>query len=125
MTIRRSRWGYGVAFAAALMLMLQSVTGAFAAGTSPNQQIDIFGNVLCVTSGAEHGIPDTGGHPKSGECCVAGCAMSSPVVASSPDAEIHVQFREASRLDRPGDRGSAAATRGYTPGNPRAPPLTA
>lgn len=123
MRIRRSRWSFGVAFAAALMLMLQSLTGAWATGTNPNPQTDIFGNVLCVTSGAEHGAPDTGGHTKSSECCLAGCSMFSPAAAPSNAVILDAPYRLLWLAPSLATDVVLVASP-YRPGNPRAPPPT-
>ncbi|MDP3895891.1 MAG: hypothetical protein Q8Q62_04375 [Mesorhizobium sp.] len=124
MKIGRSRWGFGVALAAALMLVLQSLTGAWAMGANPNPQTDLFGNVLCLTSGTDHGIPAPGTPDHSGlpDCCAVGCGMFSAVAAPPPGtgtiaAPLVTIVVVAVRVEP-----SAIRPLAYSPGNPRAPP---
>ena len=122
---RRRIWDFRVALVAALMLVLQSAGSAFALGANPAPQTDLFGNVLCVTVGGEHGIGSgDSGHAKIPDCCVAGCHMLGNLALAAPDAPS---------LDAPCAAILAAAhslatdtplTRTYRPGNPRAPPAS-
>ena len=127
MKIRRRRWGIPVAFAAAYLLLLQSMFGAFAFGAGPDaSQIDAFGNVICTHEGA---VKLPGGDPHQQHmpaCCMLGCSMAS--VAFAPPSGVGigpvslsfetVAFVLASvrHLD---------FTRERSPANPRAPPLMA
>jgi len=81
--IRRRRWSIGIAFAAALMLLLQSALGAFAAGPDA-AQLDAFGNVICTHEGA---VQLPGGDPHQQHmpaCCMLGCSMASVAYAPPP-----------------------------------------
>ncbi|QPC95075.1 DUF2946 family protein [Mesorhizobium sp. INR15] len=116
-----------VAFAAAYLLLLQSVLATFAAGMAPNpSQLDAFGNVICTREGATQ-LP--GGNPPPSHlpsCCVLGCSMFSPAYAPPPDAGLALGtlsfetvafvFPAVTHLDFARER---------SPSNPRAPPLAA
>lgn len=124
MKIGRSRWGLGVALAATLMLVLQSLTGAWAMGANPNPQTDLFGNVLCVTSGTDHGIPAPGTPDHSGlpDCCAVGCGMFSAVAPPLPDSGMIAAPLVATIVLPPRADRSVVRPLDYSPGNPRAPP---
>lgn len=122
---RRKGWGFGVALAAALMLILQTAAASLALGQG-TPPLDIFGNPLCITTSTEHTAPAKGEHPSLPECCTLGCSMFSSVLASPSTGiallaehrrEAPVVFR-AARLD-------PSTAPEYDPGNPRAPPLAA
>lgn len=121
-----------VALALALVLVAQSVVGAFAVGTVP--QLDAFGNPLCL-NGPDHdgNGPDyngsggnTGDHSKIPSCCTFACSMFWPGIAAPADAgriaagqlvAIRVAFTNPKAID--------LNQQGYRPGNPRAPPQAA
>lgn len=127
MAIRRQGWSSWVALFAAYLLVIQALSGAFAtgAGAAP-AQLDIFGNVICTSHGATtlpDGPADRNHLP---DCCLVGCSMFSPVAVSPPDAvsiaaappRQTVAF--VAWLDE-----TPISDREGSPGNPRAPPLTA
>ncbi|ESZ22157.1 DUF2946 family protein [Mesorhizobium sp. L48C026A00] len=112
-------------FAAAYLLVLQSVLGAFAFGIGPDaSQRDAFGNVICTHEGAAQRPGGDQQHIPA--CCVPGCGVASavyapPPAAATPSGNFSVEtvafvlpaFRH---LDFARDR---------SPSNPRAPPVTA
>ncbi len=120
---RRKGIGFGVALAAALMLVLQMVAGAVALGQG-TPPLDMFGNPLCITSSSGHTAPAKSDHPSLAECCTLGCNMLSVVAVPPPDGTGLL-------LGRPLDTGivfiaprpDASIPPKHDPGNPRAPPL--
>ncbi|PWK76140.1 hypothetical protein [Aminobacter sp. AP02] len=122
---RRKGAGFGVALAAALMLILQTVAGAVALGQG-TPPLDIFGNPLCISSAGGHTAPAKSEHPSLPECCTLGCNMTSAAFSTPPEGvalatalpvELVVRF-PATWLD-------LSTAPKYAPGNPRAPPLAA
>lgn len=115
------------AFAAAYLLVLQSMLGAFAFGIGPDaSQRDAFGNVICTQQGAAQ-LP--GGDPHQQHipaCCMAGCGMASAVYAPPPAAAtLSGNFSvETVAFVLPAFRHLDFA-RDRSPSNPRAPPVTA
>ncbi|RWP65060.1 DUF2946 family protein [Mesorhizobium sp.] len=116
-----------VAFAAAYLLVLQSVLGAFVFGIGPDAaQRDAFGNVICTQQGAAE-LP--GGDPHEQHmpaCCMPGCGMASAVYAPPPAAAtLSGNFSvETVAFVLPAFRHLDFA-RDRSPSNPRAPPVTA
>jgi hypothetical protein len=115
------------AFAAAYLLVLQSVLGAFASGLSPAaSQLDAFGNVICTHEGAAQ-LP--GGDPHQQHvpaCCVLGCSMASVAYAPPPAAATgpsHFSV-ETVAFVLPAFR-HLDFSRDRSPSNPRAPPASA
>ncbi|SIT57356.1 conserved exported hypothetical protein [Mesorhizobium prunaredense] len=114
------------AFAAAYLLVLQSVLGAFAFGIGPDaSQRDAFGNVICTQQGAAQrpGDPHQQHMPA---CCVPGCGVASAVYAPPPAAAtLSSNFSvETVAFVLPAFRYLDFA-RDRSPSNPRAPPVTA
>ena len=112
------------AFAAACLLVLQSLAGAFALGFGPGQvQLDGFGNVICSHAGSTE-LPDDDvpvGHMPA--CCVLGCGMGVSALDAPPDAggivvrqPVHKVFYRSAAIDFP------VAEPDWSPSNPRAPP---
>lgn len=114
-------------FAAAYLLVLQSVLGAFAFGIGPDaSQRDAFGNVICTQEGAAQ---RSGGDPHRQHmpaCCAPGCGMASAVYAPPPAAAtVSSNFSvETVEFMLPAFRHLDFA-RDRPPSNPRAPPVTA
>ncbi|TPJ57248.1 hypothetical protein [Mesorhizobium sp. B2-7-1] len=116
------------ALALALVLVSQSVVGAFALGAAgAGAQLDSFGNPLCL-NGPDHdnssgsGSPD---HSKVPSCCTFACSMFWPGIAApanvgqietGPSITLRLAFAHHAAID--------LHEQGYRPGNPRAPPLT-
>ena len=125
MKIQRRRWSIPVALAAAYLLLLQSMLGAFGAGPDASQ-LDAFGNVICTHEGAAQ-IP--GGDPHQQHmpaCCMLGCSKVSAAHAPPPAAgtvSASLSF-EAVAFVLPAFRHLDFA-RDRSPSNPRAPPATA
>ncbi|MBN9242170.1 MAG: hypothetical protein J0I98_05200 [Mesorhizobium sp.] len=114
-----------VAFAAAYVLVLQTLLGAFALGTGTDGQTDAFGNVICTHAGAaEQPAGSPQGHQPS--CCALGCAFSASGLGTPPDAlpALKIAFVEigatvAAVPERP------LFSRHRSQANPRAPPALA
>lgn len=116
------------ALALALVLVAQSVVGAFALGAAGDtSQFDAFGNPLCLgaashDSGSGPGIPD---HSRIPSCCTFACSMFWPSVAAATDLiAIAPSIRADFRVVYLEYRTTPRTEQGYKPGNPRAPPLT-
>lgn len=121
---RRRRWSMAVAFAAAYLLVLQSVVVAFALGVGPSPaQLDGFGNVICTHAGAAE-LP-AGDTPQKHlpNCCVFGCPMTSPALGAAPPVsglQARLSFQSVVyQFPKP---GHLALARERSPANPRAPP---
>ncbi|CAI2932309.1 hypothetical protein [Aminobacter niigataensis] len=122
---RRQGWGFGVAFAAALMLVLQTAAAALAIGQG-TPPLDIFGNPLCITSATDHTAPAKSDHPSLPECCTLGCNMFSTAMAMPPDGvalPVTLQFPMAAAFVHVRRDPPTAAK--HDPGSPRAPPPAA
>lgn len=128
MRIRRKRWDWWVAFAATCVLLFQLTTGALAFNPEANAfQLDAFGNPLCL-NGLDHPASGQGDgdHSKQSGCCLAGCCLSSTVFMPPPDAvSLPLKMAVSSEVVVPIGPTIVFPDRGYVPGNPRAPPLTA
>lgn len=114
-----------VAFVAALVLLMQAFTSAWAAGAMPMQPLlDSFGNPLCITGTDHGGTPSD--HSKLPNCCTLGCGSVSPA--------LHVPDLDGAAIARPlvvshvlhaiGEDIIARSPE-HDPGSPRAPPQTA
>jgi hypothetical protein len=111
------------AFAAAYLLVLQSMLGAFAFGLSPNaSQLDAFGSVICTQEGAAQ-LP---GQQHMPACCMLGCGVASAAYVPPPAAGmVPGNFPvETVAFVLPAFRHLDFA-RDRSPSNPRAPPATA
>lgn len=112
----------------ALVLVTQSVVGAFALGAAgAGPQFDAFGNPLCL-NGPDHGgssdseIPS---HSKIPSCCTFACSMFWPGIATPADiGRVAPGLRASMRMSFAGSKAIDLHAQGYRPGNPRAPPLT-
>lgn len=119
---RRGRWSMPVAFAAAYVLVLQTLLGAFALGIGTAGQTDAFGNVICTHAGAaEQPAGNPQGHQPS--CCALGCAFSTSGLGTPPDtmpalkiAFVEIDATAATAPERP------LFSRHRSQANPRAPP---
>lgn len=116
-------WSVLVAGFAAWMLVLQSLTGALAIGTTPSATHDAFGNVLCIGDAVDPGVADDGDHRS---CCALGCvlgvAAAVPVPAGpaldAPLAETAIRFADTEGYHAPGSAQPGTV-------RSRAPPLAA
>lgn len=113
----------------ALVLITQSVVGAFALGADgAGLQLDAFGNPLCL-NGADHDNssgPGTPDHSKIPSCCTFACSMFWTGLAAPADAgQVARDLQVADRLAFTQVKQIDLHEKGYRPGNPRAPPLTA
>ena len=122
----RNGWQFGIALAAALVLVLQSVAGAFAFRPAPSPVLDIFGNVLCLAGSAASDSGDHRHQKKVPPCCAAGCSSSG--LSWAPPAQTEAELgsiwpdRIVAIFVAP---AHPAAARLRTPANPRAPPAVA
>jgi hypothetical protein len=113
-----------VTFAAAYLLVLQSVIGALALGIGPTgAQLDGFGNVICTHDGLSE-LPAGDSHQKHmPACCVLGCAMASSALGAPPNTgglKTELSFQTiVYRFQKP---AYLAFERDRSPANPRAPP---
>lgn len=112
-----------------LVLITQAAVGAFALGAdAAGQQLDTFGNPLCLNGSADDdssgsGTPD---HSKMPSCCTFACSMFSPGLAAPANVGVvSAGLRIADRLAFAQVNPIDLHEQGYRPGNPRAPPLTA
>jgi hypothetical protein len=115
------------AWALALVLIAQSVVGAYAlgvVGTGP--QLDSFGNPLCV-NGPDHdgsGGSDHPGHSKLPPCCTFACSMFWPGIAASADlARISISVPIGDPVVYARLKAVDLPQPDYRQGNPRAPPV--
>jgi hypothetical protein len=123
--LKRRSWLVEVALFAAYMLVLQSVFGAMAAGSSfAAGAIDPFGNSTCLGNPAlPDQTPASHDHSSLPDCCTFACSMFAPLTAADRDppvlgnarvAEvISVFLQDQSRVVSAPERDS---------GRPRAPP---
>lgn len=124
----RHKQGYGVAFFAACVLVLQSFLTAWTAGAmpAPRPMLDAFGSPLCITSSDHGGTKPANEHSRLPDCCTFGCNSVSPLLAAEPaddigllwplsSADIRFELGETFHLRRPD----------HDPGSPRAPPFMA
>jgi hypothetical protein len=113
------------AFAAALLLVLQTTFGAMAFGSPGDSRapLDRFGNIICTHDGA---VELPGGDQPARHmpaCCVLGCAMGTPALNTPPDtAELSIGRSFQSVAYLPLRAGFDASIPDWSPSNPRAPP---
>ncbi|PZO78702.1 MAG: hypothetical protein DI629_11070 [Mesorhizobium amorphae] len=110
------------AFAAALLLVVQSLFASAALGAAAQPvALDLWGNPLCL-SGPD-GEPVHGGDAKLPPCCTLSCPMAAVPLGPAPDAASILLPRgvelAASQL---GTAPIDPPARRWRPGNPRAPP---
>jgi hypothetical protein len=112
------------ALVAAMLFLVQSLTGSAAAGQGP-LQLDAFGNPLCITSGDHKGVP-SGDHGKMPGCCLLGCSASATIAGAPADeASLIIGFRtEVAGRPLPAPIVIVQAD-DHDPGSPRAPPAFA
>lgn len=114
-------------FAAAYLLVLQSLLGAFALGNGPNAgQLDAFGNVICTHEGATE-LPAGDDHQRHDQsCCLFGCSFSAASVGVPLDAVALLPAIVWERIAPQRLAFAGLARRSErSPANPRAPPLQA
>jgi len=123
---RRKKWNMAVAVAAAWFLALQSLLGAFAMAAGPRPlQLDAFGNVICTHEGIGE-LPDGSQPAHLPDCCVLGCNLAAPLLASPPSpVALETGFGLATLSFRMGSQDHLSFARQRSPANPRAPPKTA
>jgi len=123
----RRRNGWGLAFIAACLFVLQSVAGAFAFSSMPAfSQLDAFGNALCISadhaSNGNHDGNHDGGHGKAADCCLLGCCVSSQVLAATAQPGDDLNHQVASAVHTFWSAAEPLPTGEHRLGYPRAPP---
>lgn len=115
-----------VALVAAVVLVAQSLLGAFTAGAAAHATaLDAFGNPLCITSDDHGGAP--GEKPAQlPNCCTLGCGMASlPLAAPTGGGLLLGPLLVRSETIPASATALVATPPRHGPQNPRAPPLTA
>ena len=119
----RRRNGWGLAFIAACLFVLQSIVGAFAASSMPAfPQLDAFGNALCISADHTSNGNHDGGHESAADCCLLGCCVSSQFLAAAPQPGEVFTLQVASTVHRTWSAADALPTGEHRLGYPRAPP---
>lgn len=125
--LRHIGTGKGVAFAAAWLLIVQMVAGAFLLGSAnATPMVDAFGNPLCITSEATDGNPDDGrryaGLP---DCCSTLCGMAAPATPDDRTPRFLANPLTSVSVDHVGeDDHLGIVAPDHDPGSPRAPPAS-
>lgn len=122
----RPRSGTFVALVAALVILLQGLTTAWADGRMAGAPLlDIFGNPICLTDSVDQS-PTGDDHAKVPNCCTFGCPVAASAL-TAPPAQADVAAPHAdSHAEAPQRlRTVVLVPPDHDPGNPRAPPLTA
>ncbi len=119
----REGTGVGMAYAIALLLVLQAALLAFASGASAAPVArDQFGNVLCMPSAGGRFDPAHDRHGADASCCTLGCPMLGGPAPPTADLErlVPLRFETPVRFPRQTDLVHAAPA--AAPCNARAPP---
>jgi hypothetical protein len=120
-------WKVMPVLVAAYLFVMQTVLGTVALGASiADPQIDMFGNPLCITRMDDSGSSDHKDGSQLPKCCTQACSMFAPVLALQTSGSFIINSLEAKLepLDIPREVGPLARPE-TSPGNPRAPPLSA
>ncbi len=123
----RRRWKAAAIFAAAYLLVLQSLLGAFAFGTGPKaSQLDAFGNVICTHDGAAELPAGDRQQQRHENCCLFGCSFSVASAGVPLDVAALLPAIVWERIEPQKLAYAGLVLRNErTPANPRAPPLQA
>lgn len=111
----------GVAFVAALVLLLQSLLPVSAHAAGP--QFDVFGNPLCITGADGHSSAPANDRSQMPDCCAASCSgfAHAAVEPDLADTELaHPAVPAGFAIVAHADVHIAPDE--YSPGKPRAPP---
>lgn len=125
--LRHIGTGKGVAFVAALLLIVQMVAGAFVlGGANAAPMVDAFGNPLCITSETTGGASDDGQrHAGLPDCCSTLCGMVAPTTPDDRTPRFLANPLTSVSVEHFGeDDHFGIATPDHDPGNPRAPPAS-
>jgi hypothetical protein len=120
----RREWA---ALAAAFALLLHTMVAGLVDGAMASPQLlDIFGNVICTSHGAEKAPVspgEPGNHSHLPECCLVGCSVVGGHAMSGPIAPV-LPAPAFERLKLAQSVYHAALQRSErSPLNPRAPPF--
>ncbi|WP_343805658.1 hypothetical protein [Paenochrobactrum glaciei] len=129
-TVRNS-WllfrGKGIALVAALLLVLQSLTGALASGyAASSPMLDAFGNPLCITASVTlDNSSDQTDQRMMPDCCTIGCNMFAPVLTDHPDGHClgNPLLPHNSGFKLSADLILHSSLIEASPGSPRSPPF--
>jgi hypothetical protein len=117
----RTKQAPWIALVAAMLMLVQSVAGSFAA-TATHPKRDAFGNPLCITS-TDNGWPAGNPHTLPG-CCILGCGASASALAVPPErGGLNVGFETAPLRFAPVFMEFFIASEDHDPGSPRGPPV--
>lgn len=120
------RW---VALVAAYLLAAHSLLGALALGVhAAHPPAHGSGVVLCTPGGLEAfpGDDDRPKPPHTQDCCIFGCGAAPLAVPAAHQAALPFPLLvDQGRVAFPLERKERVQGREGSPGNPRAPPLTA
>ena len=117
-----------MALAAAFVLALQGLFGAFATGAAnAGGMLDAFGNSLCITDMDGAGQPPhEGGDSVFPDCCTGLCGLVVPLTVAAP--AFHSLFSPlvvSVKAWAPPRVMAFRSTPDHDPGRPRAPPFVA
>lgn len=117
----------GVALAAAIVLFLQGLFGAYAnAAFVATAPLDAFGNPLCVTMPDETGLPGKHDPAAMPGCCTLACQPAASLLPTEPAGEVLAVSGAWIAIGPLLPRALALPRHAsHAPGNPRAPPLCA
>ncbi len=121
MSAIRTKQAPWIALAAAMLMLVQSVAGSFAA-TATHPKLDAFGNPLCITS-TDHDAPQSD-HGKLTGCCILGCGASASALAAPPERNrLDAGFESVPLRFAPVFMEFFIASEDHNPGSPRGPPV--
>ncbi len=124
--MRRDRWNgrTGLALAAAVILFLQGLFGAYAnAAFIAAEPVDAFGNPLCLSMPVEDGASGKHDPATMPGCCTLACQISASLLPPEPSGKLSPALGAWISIDAHLPRPLELARHaGHAPGNPRAPP---
>ena len=119
--------GKGIAFVAACLLVLQSLTGALALGyASVSPMLDAFGNPICITlSEIADNSSDQNDQPMIPDCCTINCSMFATIFQDQPASHSleNPLLQRTDRLMVAEDYLLSGSLISDKPGSPRSPPF--
>jgi hypothetical protein len=108
-----------------VLLVHTAIAGVVDGAMASPQLLDVFGNVICTSHGADT-LPGSqngpAGHSHMPECCLAGCTVvGGHAVPPSAPATVPPALSQYAVVMEPARVGAAADSE-LSPLNPRAPP---